>query len=112
MYWCYVDSDSPCSDKKESARKAGLYWSYKACSGTLYDEPQPQLKKGNPKLIGFRAQNWKRRHTIRGRKAAQKAKKAYNKEAEARRKKKKWKARTKGRKWKEETTKKQGKLRF
>jgi len=33
--WCYVDSTSPCQDKKDSKNHPGLKWSKKACLGRI-----------------------------------------------------------------------------
>merc|ERR1719310_1645025 len=55
-YWCYVSSDSKCSDKKPSARKPSLAFSFEACEGKIKDEPFPLIagrrKKGNGKIKG------------------------------------------------------------
>eukprot|EP00091_Calanus_sinicus_P013441 TRINITY_DN2987_c0_g1_i2.p1 TRINITY_DN2987_c0_g1~~TRINITY_DN2987_c0_g1_i2.p1 ORF type:complete len:125 (-),score=19.21 TRINITY_DN2987_c0_g1_i2:91-465(-) len=42
-FWCYVTSTSPCSDKKESSRAPGLYYSFQGCKGKLLEEPQPAI---------------------------------------------------------------------
>ena len=34
---------SSCSDKKESARAPGLYFSFQGCKGMLLEEPQPAI---------------------------------------------------------------------
>eukprot|EP00091_Calanus_sinicus_P013442 TRINITY_DN2987_c0_g1_i4.p1 TRINITY_DN2987_c0_g1~~TRINITY_DN2987_c0_g1_i4.p1 ORF type:complete len:127 (-),score=17.83 TRINITY_DN2987_c0_g1_i4:195-575(-) len=35
-FWCYVTSTSPCSDKKESSRAPGLYYSFQGCKGNYW----------------------------------------------------------------------------
>jgi len=64
-YWCYVDADSECSDKKKSAREEGLYWSFEACSGRLKDEPAPQI--AGKEIRGLKAKSWKKRNFLRQR---------------------------------------------
>merc|ERR1719318_1424262 len=44
-FWCYVTSTSSCSDKKESARANGLYFSFQGCQGKLLEEPQPAVSE-------------------------------------------------------------------
>merc|ERR1719474_1235922 len=55
-YWCYVSSNSKCSDKKPSARKPSLAFSFQACEGKIKDEPFPLIaggrKKGKGKING------------------------------------------------------------
>ena len=36
---------SSCSDKKESARAPGLYFSFQGCKGKLLQEPQPAISE-------------------------------------------------------------------
>ena len=31
LFWCFVDSDAECSDKKPSRHKEGWFWSMEAC---------------------------------------------------------------------------------
>merc|ERR1712228_452069 len=45
-YWCYVSSNSKCSDKKPSARKPSLAFSFEACEGKIKDEPFPLIAGG------------------------------------------------------------------
>merc|ERR1739844_40404 len=40
-FWCYVTSTSTCEDKSISARSNGLFFSFTACKGKFYDQPQP-----------------------------------------------------------------------
>merc|ERR1712215_64895 len=43
-FWCYVTSTSPCSDKNDSARARGLYYSQIACQGKFLKQPQPKIE--------------------------------------------------------------------
>merc|ERR1711915_663696 len=40
-FWCYISSTSQCSDKKESARAPGLFYSFEGCEGSRKEEPFP-----------------------------------------------------------------------
>merc|ERR1719300_1609986 len=41
---------SPCTDKKKSARKEGLYYSITACSGNIKEEPPAQVINDNVEI--------------------------------------------------------------
>ena len=41
--WTFVFSS--CSDKQESSRTPGLYFSFQGCKGILLEEPQPHLSE-------------------------------------------------------------------
>merc|ERR1711872_625192 len=57
-FWCYVSESSTCSDKKKAARQEGLYYSFLACDGVIYEEPAPQ--SGRKKVPSGRKRNQKK----------------------------------------------------
>merc|ERR1711915_454298 len=44
--WCYVSTDSVCVDKKPSARRPDLFFSYKACNGKIEDDADNDIFAG------------------------------------------------------------------